>query len=630
MFLSSSPSNASSSHGHDHTTTTANNTPGISTPLQTPTLYSVASFPRSTLTALFAAATRQSTTTPPPEREDAPQDDPQDASTDPTPEVSRSPTLSSAESVSETKSRKRISRAKTCYSLCHPPPHARKKGKLHHSKPKVLLQLRQVSQSSRPKPAFEVAPSVRCSSKLVSRSNPIFRATDKLGPDDVVVLRAAEYGKHRGGESSEEDGHEQREAIGAICSSGTKQALATDICMDDGLVWRASQTPNGNYEFETVDEHGLRLKARWVARMPRRRTGSSDLSATGGAVDDKKFIFSTIRPGFRRHPIIASMTKKSIDVMDDYTIPQDLSSQSASATPTPLATPSLQSDSESYMESRKAESAATFKTDEPLRKLIIVTAVWVAFRESWSSVFHYATSPTVTTNFPPLDGAPVRPGNHRAVSMPPIDSKGSSRSSTPEDGHRGVPKMLRSSSNLFRRQSGSSTAPSITSTSPSSPSSPVSTLQARTRRSNSIETGYLKRASTNWRRVHTDALREDSESSLDPEDKVEYAKVPIVQPPAEIKVTAPSFEVGREMLDFPGSPSTPRPEKPPRVMSAYLPPESTKGIWGSGEPERSSSIRSCRGRGQKERPKSYHYEGSEPVVKKEGRLRKLLSSMFRH
>ncbi|OCL07907.1 hypothetical protein AOQ84DRAFT_294206, partial [Glonium stellatum] len=311
---------------------------------------------------------------------------------------SRPPSSSSICS-SEGRPKKRQSRSKTTYNLAHPPPTTTPRQKLH-LRPKVLLQLQQVVPSSRPRPAYEVIPSSVFVPRLARKFARVFKSKDKLGPADILIVKAEDYGLAEDEESSDDERWGNREVIGVVCAGKKdehKASLKTEILMDDGSSWEASALPNGGYEFVFTDEHGLKLKCRWVARMcTTRRTSSMSGTSQGWQsslpTEEKKFNFSTISPDSRRHPIIASMTRTSIDVLDYYSMPSASSSIHPPASPihTPAHTPSAMSDAGSFIEaSDAAAERSQIKTEDALRKFIIVSGIWVAFREGWSTVFSY-------------------------------------------------------------------------------------------------------------------------------------------------------------------------------------------------------------------------------------------------
>ncbi|KAF2137014.1 uncharacterized protein K452DRAFT_236548, partial [Aplosporella prunicola CBS 121167] len=257
-------------------------------------------------------------------------------------------------------SRKRSSRPKTIYSLAHPPPRV---GPLH-LRPRVLLQLHQSSAHSRPKPAYEALPSTTFAPRLKRKFHRVFRHQERLGPDDVVIAKAGQYDLEEPEES--DDDLESREVVGVVCANLKEEK--TEVCMDDDSVWYVTHMPNGGYEFVATDEHGLQTKARWVPRLQVNRRVSANFAQNGGQktsapTEDRKFNFSTITPGSRRHPVIASMTRASIDVWDKYIMP---SPSLYSPLPSPAG-------SENGDASDDAKPTPTMTTDEQLRKLIIVT-----------------------------------------------------------------------------------------------------------------------------------------------------------------------------------------------------------------------------------------------------------------
>ena len=548
------------------------------------------------------------------------------------PEHSRPPSSSSICS-SEGKPKKRHSRSKTTYNLAHPPPPTAPRQKLH-LRPKVLLQLQQVVPSSRPKPAYEVIPSSVFVPRLARKFARVFKSKDKLGPADILVVKAEDYGPAEDEENSDDERWGNREVIGVVCAGKkdeNKTCIKTEILMDDGSSWEASTLPNGGYEFVFTDEHGLKLKCRWVARMsPARRSsgmsGTSQGCLSNPPTEEKKFNFSTISPDSRRHPIIATMTRTSIDVLDYYSMPSASSSIHPPASPihTPAQTPSAMSDAGPFTEaSELAAERSQIKTEDALRNFIIVSGIWVAFCENWSTVFNYArcgTNPTLSTNC-----HKSRPsGPTRAVSMPTIDTAPTSRSSTPDENRRTLPQLLRNSTQILHRNSPSSTLSPSTPAS-SAASSPTAAPKTRCRRSNSTGTAFIQRnRSANRTRfglpLEDQALAE-SENEREREISAELAR----SNPASRQLPAraqhrpnpPPIRIAAATPETTPTPSpTPSPTYYEKAYSAQYPVGTTAGLWDSGEPAATRQPRSLIAEGEGQGPE-------KGAKRKSGRFRRL-------
>ncbi|GES61734.1 hypothetical protein ATEIFO6365_0001024000 [Aspergillus terreus] len=296
------------------------------------------------------------------------------------PVLARSP-IARAQSV-----RKQSSRPKTCYQLAHPAGHARhKRLKL---RPKLLLQLQRVSQTPRALPVLDVLPSTVFLPRLARKFPTIFRGKKGLGPNDLIIVTSDLYERHGGDIAhhflhSDEDHGEHREVVATICQLLKEDALAkgkAEICLNHGPVWEATPLPNGSYEFVANTEQGPQV-LRWVQRGAKNRRVSAP---PGSPVqeDTKRFTFSVINPNTRRHPVIATMTRNYLEVFDEYSMPT-----TPTSVPPTSSTVSVISDG-SEMEAPSA-NRKTHTTDDNLRTLIIITSIWVAFREGWSYNFRY-------------------------------------------------------------------------------------------------------------------------------------------------------------------------------------------------------------------------------------------------
>lgn len=275
-------------------------------------------------------------------------------------------------------------RPKTVFHLAHPPPISIHKQHLH-IRPRVLLQLQSVTETARPTPVLEVLPSFVFASRLARRFPRTFKGKAGLGADDLVIVSSENY-KLDGAKARELDGvfeadkWDERELVAAICQVAKDEMDSqgkTQICLNNGSLWTATRLASGAYEFVTVDEHGLRTVARWVPKQPRTLQRASASGRERSISEEKKFNFSLLNPSSRRHAIIATMDRHSIDVSAQYTDPP--------VSPTPTA--SSFSTSEKYPPNLPAE------VSQSLRTLIVVTGICVAFQEGFSTHFGHSDNP---------------------------------------------------------------------------------------------------------------------------------------------------------------------------------------------------------------------------------------------
>ncbi|PYH45292.1 uncharacterized protein BP01DRAFT_266528, partial [Aspergillus saccharolyticus JOP 1030-1] len=293
------------------------------------------------------------------------------------------PTLASSRIARSYSVRKQSSRSKTSYQLAHPASHARhRRLKL---RPKLLLQLQQVSQTPRPLPVLDVLPSTVFLPRLARKFPTIFRGKKGLGPNDLIVVTSDLYDRNPGDLadkhlSSDEENGEHREVVATICQLLRDDALSkgkAEICLSYGPVWEAIPLANGSYEFVAQTDEGIQV-LRWVLRGGKNRRVSAppDLAIQE---DSKRFTFSVINPNTRRHPVLATMTRNRLEVFNEYSMP------TTSGIASPTSAMSIISDLSEMDEPLGRRTVV----DDDLRMLIIVTSFWVAFREGWSHDFSY-------------------------------------------------------------------------------------------------------------------------------------------------------------------------------------------------------------------------------------------------
>ncbi|KAL7774996.1 hypothetical protein CFE70_005911 [Pyrenophora teres f. teres 0-1] len=517
--------------------------------------------------------------------------------------------LSWASDAESEKPRKRTPRSRTCYNLARP-VHTRSK---LHTRPKVLLQLHQIIASQRPRPAFEVIPCSLLPNGTTRRLARTFNTKDKLGPHDLLIAKAEAYHAQDDDAKSDDDRFGPRDVIGIISSNKCEKGLVetTDIFMDLGMSrWTVTQMPNGSYEFNSTDEHGLPLKARWVLKPANvRRTssitkGSPPSPTSSQALDEKKFTFSTMSTNSRRHPIIATMTRNRIDVMDTYAVPTGSSaptSNFASYTQSPtIESPHVEVDT--FMDNLTAR--LPIETDDALRHFILISGVWVATREFTADPPSQSSTPVLGSN------AIFRSPSVRTVSMSTLDCPRSpSPASNSDENRRSFPRMFRPSmEKLPRRASFKDVPASPTSAKPMAPATPAT----KTRSSRANSTGTARHSLTgSLRKKHGVAFEDQTlveaveERRIKPSvellrikeltlaapierPSVESATLPLAVIPSHTVVIAPSSEESgppTPLLSSPfPSPSVIDTERSRNTKSTFA-PVTTTGLWDSGVTE---------------------------------------------
>ena len=299
---------------------------------------------------------------------------------------------------SKRKSASSRTKTKTAFRLCHPPPVRIHKPRLH-LRPKVLLQLQKVSKASRPTPVFEVLPSVVFAPRLARHFPRTFKGKAGLGVDDLVIVSSEDYEAHElhsdDVDDLFDDKWDKREIIAAICQPSKDDYPygqgETEICLNNRPSWTALQRKNGAYEFASTDGCGNRTVARWVPKQSK----SDRTASISSTPEEKKFNFSILNPNSRRHAVIATLDRQTIEVSDEYFQPSTSLSSQASSTPTTCSSSVSEEPKLSSIQS-SVTARDPIEVDDALRTFITVTAIWVALREGFSPNFKYgqlSTSP---------------------------------------------------------------------------------------------------------------------------------------------------------------------------------------------------------------------------------------------
>jgi hypothetical protein len=259
-----------------------------------------------------------------------------------------------------------------------------------------VLQLQRVTDNLRPLPTFDIISSTGLASRF-ARSVPRMMRGEKLpSTENLVLVRSEMYGQGSAADCAKTDGsgneatRRHPDFLGTICYArkvNDSSLNQDEICLDNGLIWKATCLKAGLYEFSGKNHDGLRL--RWVLRRARGldlkrnslRTESSNKRYSS------RFTFSIINPTTRLHPVIATLTRDNrLDILDRF--PTLLLSQSASppSSYTPSSMGSELSSDASYFERQASGEVIYTETDEALQMLIILTAVWVMSREGSTEI----------------------------------------------------------------------------------------------------------------------------------------------------------------------------------------------------------------------------------------------------
>ncbi|EJT80329.1 hypothetical protein GGTG_00330 [Gaeumannomyces tritici R3-111a-1] len=303
----------------------------------------------------------------------------------------------------------RLPRKSSLFFLARPAPKLVKKRLMKQLvRPKLLLQLHHLSVDKRPTPLLDIFPASTIAGpalggRFAKRFPRVFGVTgdrSELGSQDVILLRSEEYCTADDcelGPVHDDDDEENlncRELVAVL--SPLRWEDRTEIVLDDGNVWVGESLANGSFEFTHTDAHGANTTARWVRRSPAKATTPSlplaniqpcpdNSSPWATSVDEYKYTFSIIDPLSRRHPIMATLTPNTLDVLENYT------TVSSSYGKYPPSRPfghghghGASSDEEEDDEEGGAPLPKPERQSKPVdaatRNIISITAVWVTLR----------------------------------------------------------------------------------------------------------------------------------------------------------------------------------------------------------------------------------------------------------
>jgi hypothetical protein len=263
--------------------------------------------------------------------------------------------------------------------------------------------------------------------KIGQKLRRLRRNKDGTGADDLVVVKSEELdvnedrgrGQNRKLQDDEQETLNGREVLGTI--QPAEDGPSAYLTLGD-VVWKAALDGRGaSYTLENANDPEQRV--RWYVPKSK-RTG--DMSQ-----GPREFSFATLLPGTKRHPIVANMSEGHLEFYEEFSSP--------------------------------LSPHETIKTDDAMRKLIIVSAMWVYFCEGWSKHYDFNTAVASAT----------RPVLGRSLSMRSTNGGGlrgilRSPSRSPAPSVRGENCFSASSDTRSREGSHDSTATTV---------SPVGTIR---------------------------------------------------------------------------------------------------------------------------------------------------------
>ncbi|KAL0942064.1 uncharacterized protein CTRU02_204827 [Colletotrichum truncatum] len=318
--------------------------------------------------------------------------------------------VSDSSTVKRSKRSRRAARQCTNYLLAYPPPKLRtKQRRFVQIRPRLLLQLQQLSNDKRPMPAIDVLPSSMIAGtvivpRLARRFPKMFRVKGQLGMNGLILAKSEDYDTPADDSDDDEKDLDKRDLVAVITPlkerrEGERRDSAdeAEIVLSDGSVWTAIPTSNGSYDFVHVDETGHTTTARWAKRPARPLSTATCAAATNppAAPAEYKFTFSILDPQLRRHPVMATLTPSNLEILDSYTT---VSQSAGRYPPTRPFSTDLSGDNEpsSPQTALSSTERETHPVDEATRILITITSVWVSLRhgQGWAAT---ASTPATAT-----------------------------------------------------------------------------------------------------------------------------------------------------------------------------------------------------------------------------------------
>ena len=341
----------------------------------------------------------------------------------------------------------RTPRKSTTYLLAHPAPKlSRRKPLLTRIRPTLLMQLQKISLDARPLPVIDVYPSSLLVGNVTAprfskRFPRLFGINGELGLHDTILVQSDNYDRPSVHSESEndDDTFEHRSLLAVF--SPLRRGDHSEIVLEDGTVWTTTALANGSFEFSRTDELGNAITARWVRRLTAKRAPVAGLDDSHSIVSTSdpecKFIFSVIDPQSRRHPILATLTKVTLSILDRYTTVSPASgsrypptrawtqSPTSHDTDTSNDEMSHDEDAEEPAHSKMAVSLlpnakgrATLPVDEKLKNFISISSIWVALQCGWGQAQMSSPPCLMAGSASNTPAGSLRKGRDRQISEP--------------------------------------------------------------------------------------------------------------------------------------------------------------------------------------------------------------------
>ncbi|KFY78786.1 hypothetical protein V499_02102 [Pseudogymnoascus sp. VKM F-103] len=349
----------------------------------------------------------------------------------------------------------------TSYYLAHPAPTLTQKQRLLHIRPKLLLQLQQLSADARPRPMVDVISSSTFVPRLSKKFPNLYRGSGELKINDVMIVRSDDYDaldEDKEVESVVEESARDRDVLAVICQVPKGDLGTVEICLEDGSRWTAGPSSKGVLELVKTDPlTGERTIGRWVPRGTSRRnslqTPARGTTAAGGA--EPRYQFSFIDPSTRRHPILATLTQGTLKISDTYSPVASSEEEHPPVSSRTSLDGGEQGDSDSNVTVSVDRKVLTVYEEQ--RLLIEVSAVWVALKQGWCPSFKYGDccSPTSSGKFatPPSSSTLSSKGERpRSFSLTPSGAARHRRSRS--NTVTSIPESVDSSTGTTRSRRG--------------------------------------------------------------------------------------------------------------------------------------------------------------------------------
>ncbi|OOQ88891.1 hypothetical protein PEBR_11893 [Penicillium brasilianum] len=191
-------------------------------------------------------------------------------------------------------------------------------------RPRLLMQLQQISQTGRPTLLLDVFPSTAFMPFLTRGLVLYLRRWGSRNPADVAIVQNSlcemlESTVNTNIAVSTKEGTSRQKVVASICQplrTDVKLRRKTEIFIGPDSSCEAFCLADGSYEFIEHRENGIQVM-RWALRHNKSRR----MSSCSHFVDVGRFFtFSIMDPGTRRHAVIATMTRDWIEVSSCYSV----------------------------------------------------------------------------------------------------------------------------------------------------------------------------------------------------------------------------------------------------------------------------------------------------------------------